>query len=1036
MRRIVPALVLCVAATPLLLHAQQGSRPFGIEDALAVSTYALGDLSEDGRWLAATSAVRRDGAGVDFRRDGDPSYIRPQRQRVWVIDTETGRQTAVFQDLRQVRALSWSPDGTRLAMLLLEGDRFVPAVWERQGARLTRFAVPAGQYVAETSDLRWTRDGRTLVFQVRPESWRRETQATFARMTGGPVFVQSSDEPFLSWDALRRSANRGAIVALDLATRRTRELLPESALTSWQLVAGDSVVAWTEDVTKKTDYDVIFGTETRLIVRDANGSRSRVVLPSLKNTALAWSPETGTFAWGREGRVHLGNVRDTVTRQIAGPAPGARDTAAADTSAEARERRARERFTPLRFSPAGDALLLSNRQGFWIHDVAAGSRELVLATDDSSRTTPRHAVVAWSGDGRHVYFSRASRTAWERGFVRYDRQAKRLEELVKDGRLFSGLRVAKRADRVVLAIGDGNRPADLWAANGALTSPVRLTDANPWLRERALGRTELLTYRDADGETKYGVVLYPPGFQPGSKAPTVFNIYEEFFDDTFDATANVLASAGYVVVKPSVDFDIGYPGEAWLKGVTAAANSLIERGVADSARLGVFGTSYGGYATNLLITQTQRFRAAINISGKVDFISFYTDSPRLGVRNVHAAEKSQDRIGATLWQQPQKYVAHSAIMFADRITTPLLLITGELDSNVPAGNTSEMYYALRRLGKKVTWVNYMNGGHGAPLSSVEDLTDYHRRIVEWFDEHLKAPAKGGKIAEATSLLGEPLVPPAPGASARAGLEARLAAAEAAWKRTPANADSIIWYGRRLAYVGRYRDAIRVFGDGMAANPRDARLYRHRGHRWLTVREIDKAVADFERAATLVQGKADEVEPDGAPNARNIPTSTLQTNIYYHLGLAHYLRGDFEHALAAYRECMTRSKNPDMQVATAHWLYMTLRRLGRDQEAAAVLSPIRRDMDIIENGAYHRLLLLYKGELAADSLVPPGGSGLEDVTTGYGLANWHLYNGRRAEAERVLARILSVRSQWPAFGYLAAEAEAKRLGLRAPEATAP
>jgi fermentation-respiration switch protein FrsA (DUF1100 family) len=102
----------------------------------------------------------------------------------------------------------------------------------------------------------------------------------------------------------------------------------------------------------------------------------------------------------------------------------------------------------------------------------------------------------------------------------------------------------------------------------------------------------------------------------------------------------------------------------------------------------------------------------VNISGKVDLISFYTDSPRLGVRNVNAAEKTQDRIGATMWQQPQKYVQHSAVMFADRITTPLMLITGAQDSNVPADNTREMYYALRRLGKECVWVNYMNGGHG------------------------------------------------------------------------------------------------------------------------------------------------------------------------------------------------------------------------------------------------------------------------------------------------------------------------------------
>src|ERR1043166_7154899 len=160
-------------------------------------------------------------------------------------------------------------------------------------------------------------------------------------------------------------------------------------------------------------------------------------------------------------------------------------------------------------------------------------------------------------------------------------------------------------------------------------------------------------------------------------------------------------------------------------------------GVADSARMGVQGTSYGGDATNLLVTQTKRVKAAINISGKVDIISFYTDSPRLGVRNVNAAEKTQDRIGATLWQQPQKYVQHSAVMFADRITTPIMLITGQQDSNVPADNTREMYYALRRLGKEVVWVSYANGGHGGGVQSVDDFLDEYQRMVAWYDLKLK-----------------------------------------------------------------------------------------------------------------------------------------------------------------------------------------------------------------------------------------------------------------------------------------------------------
>ena len=110
------------------------------------------------------------------------------------------------------------------------------------------------------------------------------------------------------------------------------------------------------------------------------------------------------------------------------------------------------------------------------------------------------------------------------------------------------------------------------------------------------------------------------------------------------------------------------------------------------------------------------------------------------MRNVNAAEKTQDRIGATLWEQPQKYVQHSAVMFADRIKTPLLLMTGGEDHNVPAINTREMYYALRRLGKPVEWVNYTNGGHGIPMTNTAEFTDWHTRLLSFYDRHLKPKA--------------------------------------------------------------------------------------------------------------------------------------------------------------------------------------------------------------------------------------------------------------------------------------------------------
>lgn len=273
--------------------------------------------------------------------------------------------------------------------------------------------------------------------------------------------------------------------------------------------------------------------------------------------------------------------------------------------------------------------------------------------------------------------------------------------------------------------------------------------------------------------------------------------------------------------------------------------------------------------------------------------------------------------------------------------------------------------------------------------------------------------------------------PAPPASAEAirEMEVRLSEARARYEAEPNNPEAIIWLGRRLAYLGRFSEAIEIYGSGITKFPREARLYRHRGHRYITLRKFDLAIADFQKAVSLIKGLPDEVEPDGQPNARNIPTSTLQFNTWYHLGLAQYLTGRNRSALHSYRECLKVSQNPDSVVATTHWLYMTLRRLKRLTEAKRVLEPIRLGMDVIENDGYYKLVLMYKGEIAEDALLAetlkqPDSPGSHSVL--YGIANWHLYNGRRQQAVELLSRITST-NQWTSFGYIAAETELKSQG---------
>ncbi|RIK70733.1 hypothetical protein DCC62_22425, partial [candidate division KSB1 bacterium] len=181
-----------------------------------------------------------------------------------------------------------------------------------------------------------------------------------------------------------------------------------------------------------------------------------------------------------------------------------------------------------------------------------------------------------------------------------------------------------------------------------------------------------------------------------------------------------------------------------------------------------------------------------------------------------------------------------------------------------------------------------------------------------------------------------------------------------WRAALRAGERLIWLGRRLAYLWRYREAIEVFSKGIALHPKSYKLLRHRGHRYITVREFDKAIADLEKAAKLIRNVPDETEPDGAPNQYNIPTSTSHSNVWYHLGLAYYLKGDFENALRGFLECMKFSKNDDMICATSDWLYMIYRRLGRAAEAQKVLDSIHENMNILENHAYHKRLLMYKG----------------------------------------------------------------------------
>ncbi len=737
MRYVAVALVL--ATTPVRSFAQTTGRAFTTQDALDVRAARISDVTEDGHWLAVTVQTRRDRSNVDHGRFGDPTYLAPSYGELIVIDAETGAQRSLFTERVQVREPTWSPNGDRLAFFKREGDAFGLYVHDVASNRTRAIRVRSDRSLSSASPLVWSPDGTSVLVTLRPSGWAEEARAAFLQLTEGPVVVQDGRDDFLDWERVRNLDRRQIPAMVSLRDGSVREVLPETPLQDGRFTTDGTQLVYTTAAPKRTSYERGQGTEYAAYrVTVAGGEPSVVVQPSERRRELVWNDGATAVAWAERGNILVrwldADSAVTLTEAYREPVS---DTDTTKLS-----------FTVELWRQDGDALLVRSQRGLHVLDARGAGLSLAMPFEGTEEERPRIEPVAWSQDGNTLFLTTSARDRWERGLLRRDLSTGTTESLVADEAVYADWHVSEDGGRIVYRMSDGDRPDELYAADLSFRDVRRLTDLNPQLGEVALARTELVDYLDVDGNRLYGILYYPRGWEPGRPYPLVAEIYETFFDNGYNENMNLVTAQGWFGFRPSVHLEVGYPGEAWLKGVTAGINALIERGLVDEKRVGVYGQSYGGYAVNLLITQTDRFAAAVNVSGKVNIVSFLGDSPRIATRNYNAAEEGQDRIGATLWEQPQKYIAHSAVMFADRIETPLLLLSGEQDWNVPATNQREMYYALRRLGKEVVWVNYMKGGHGAGrASSPEDFTDHWSRMFVWFSEHFDEATRARTTAD-------------------------------------------------------------------------------------------------------------------------------------------------------------------------------------------------------------------------------------------------------------------------------------------------
>ncbi len=699
---------------------------FTIDDAIKVKSMGSQNLSDDGKHLAGMISDGSSRFGTDHFRFQDPSYLNVSAGEFVIINTENGSEVKPYAGKANLTSMAWAPNNMEIAFLEEKNAKLHLMVYDVERKRLREISITGNPLLANSS-LTWTPDSKSLIVNTREDGWMNKAMALYNEATKGPIVVYDGSKPFLKWDEIANTNRLTVLHKVDVANGAAVKLLDESNYGGVNVSADGQYLIFSETFPTKTAYVRNEGTEyqTAYLALNTQDSAKMIYARDKERRNFNWSERKSKYAWVDSGHVYIQTLgMDDVKNLTKGKAY------------TEEEKKKEVKFSVMTWSPQEGKLLLSSDKGYWLVDTEGNNLEMVYEFAEDKEKAPNLSMINWSEDERYIYFSYSAKDKWERGFTRFALQSKQMENLLLDGNLYSGVQFSKDGSKVILSFSNGDMPSNVMSTDASFNDMKPLTDLNPLMNNKKLTRSELISYRNSDGKELQGILYYPVDYEPGKKYPLVCEIYEGFFSNGYNRNMNLFTNQGYFALRPSVDLEMGYPGEAWVKGITSAINKLVDGGKVDNAKVGVQGGSYGGYATSLLITQTDRFAAAINISGKVNIISFLGDSPKIGTRNYTAAEYGQDRIGGSLWDEPLKYMATTAVLYADRIKTPHMIMTGEGDGNVPGTNSRELYYAMRRLGKDVIWVNYLNGGHGAGAASDEgDYHDHWNRVFDFYAKH-------------------------------------------------------------------------------------------------------------------------------------------------------------------------------------------------------------------------------------------------------------------------------------------------------------
>lgn len=315
----------------------------------------------------------------------------------------------------------------------------------------------------------------------------------------------------------------------------------------------------------------------------------------------------------------------------------------------------------------------------------------------------------------------------------------------------NSLQKSKNGERILLRKSNVQDYADLFVLDKNFKSENRISRTNPQQSEYNWATVELMDYTSYDGQKLQALLYKPENFDATKKYPMLVYFYELYTDELHNhyapkPTASIIypteyASAGYVVLIPDIRYKAGHPAKSAYNCIMASTDAALKKYTnIDSTRMGLQGQSWGGYQTAQLITMTTRYRAAMAGAPVSNMFSAYGGIRwGSGMNRQFQYERTQSRIGKTIWEAPDLYVENSPIFHLPRVTTPLLIMHNDEDGAVPWYQGIELFMGMKRLGKPCWLLNYNGDDHN--LMKNANRMDLSIRMRQFFDYYLLgAPA--------------------------------------------------------------------------------------------------------------------------------------------------------------------------------------------------------------------------------------------------------------------------------------------------------